>query len=174
MSTKYYIKKGKRYELIGYDPHFIADGMYLVTQHGRAYQRVMKLNDLKDTYPYSAMAKDIPELAGFLRAHGADAIGGTLQMRPEGSYQYQFPANQDMAEHILKFLAMTTEERKEVLKKMYENNHHLDREGNVVDLHSNIVFTKYSKEAYAAKLEDLRKQVAEYERVLGKRLLDDL
>jgi len=174
MSEKYYIKHGKRYKLVGYEPHFTTDGIYLVKQQGCSYQRVAKLTDLKENFPYALMAKDVPELASYIGAKSLEEISGSLIMYPDGHFQYSLPSHSDIAENILKFLAMSSDERKRTIEKARTANTHINSEGAVVDKYGDMVYSKYSKEAFAAKLTQLRKEVAEYERILEQRLIDEL
>ena len=174
MNKTVYIKEKRKYQAVGTEAHFVGDGIYLVEQNGRSYSRVAKLGTLKKTAKFAKMAKEIPELAIYLYAIMHQKVSGTLRMDKDGSWQYQIPSTHDLASDIITFLGMDADERKRAINIAASQDTHLDSDGNVVDSVGKLLHTRYSKEAYAVKLHQLQKQVAEYEQILSEQLLDDL
>lgn len=175
MNKKRYVRGGSDCGAVGpTNRPFLTDGIYLVETGGSSYQRVARLCTLKKTFPFAQMAKEAPELATYLRVKALEIIGSTLRMNNDGSWTYTIPSTAALASDILTFLAMDKDERQRAIQKAASETTKLDSDGNVVDDLGKRLYTKYSKEAFAVKLRQLKKQVKEYERILADKMIDDL
>lgn len=157
--------------------NFSSDGFYLVSDGGNSYQRIAKLCELDyidNKILYASMARDIDALSTYLYVKNRSDISGTLKMNPDGSFSYAFPCNSDIAASILRFLAASEDKRKEIIEEECRKNTRIDHNANVVDARGHIIHNNYSKEAFAAKLQEYKRMVEEYERILADRLIDDL
>jgi hypothetical protein len=157
--------------------NFSSDGLYLVSDGGNSYHRIAKiceLDHIDNKILYASMARDVDALSAYLYTKNCSDISGTMKMNHDGSFTYTFPCKSDAAMGILRFLAASEDKRKEIIEEECRKNTRIDHNANVVDARGHIIHNNYSKEAFAAKLQEYKRMVEEYERILADRLIDDL
>lgn len=164
----YYWKEGRHYRKVYESPRLYADGVWLVTNQTNAAQRILKLGELTELYPYAQMAQDKDELANYIFQKTTQWFNETLKVYPDGTIQYQTPPAAEIAESVLKFLAMSKKEREEEMSKSTSENKHIDGNGNVVDGLGRIVYRQFSKEKLQFEKEKLEKDLEYINQHLNK------
>ena len=126
---EFYQKIGRKYKKVYETPRLYSDGVWLVSNDGCSHQCILKLGELKELYPFAQMMQESDKLAGFLTRLGMDRIGGSLKKDKDGNISYSFGAAAETAKEILKFLAMTGEEKEEYLEVLNKNDYHINSDG---------------------------------------------
>jgi hypothetical protein len=173
MSDTYYIKHGKRYVSVGEEtPRFLSDGIWLVKREQKSQQRIAKLGELKDIFPYAHMAQDVDILATYLRALFSKYVDDTIRVSAKGCINYSFPSAHDMAQDVLKFLSLSEKSREKHILEIIKECKYIDYEGTVRNLNGDIAHKQYTAEAAAYRVQQLKDQLAKAEKDLGRRLLE--
>jgi hypothetical protein len=109
------------------------------------------------------MMKDRDQLASFLTHKVREYISNTIKITKDG-YMYSFPCSSDMAKDIIKFLAMTPEERNAEIEKSIEKNVNIDWEGNLRDGHGKRIAHSESLATLLVREAELKKVLKEVQK----------
>lgn len=149
-------------------------GVWLVDADGKGKHHIANADEIKGVVDYAKMAKDDYKLATFIRVKFQSYISNTIKVEPNGTINYALPSAVQIAQDVLKFLAMDSDERRSSINKAIKTNTNFDSEGNVLDANGTIIHHAFSKEATACKIQELQKQIEDYTRLLGERCIADL
>ena len=177
MGEKYYVKRGKKYEEIGVEtPRFLSNGIWLVDrkERGNSEQLIAKIGEIQNNWKYGQMVAHSNHLSAFIRAKINEYFHDTFEHRADGSFRYKLPPANDMAKDILLFLSMTEEEKKSAVAKAFRKHTHVDDEGNVLDSDGKLIFHRFTKEALATKVKQLKEDLEKHESLLAHALISSL
>lgn len=171
----YYVKEGKEYKCVGKPtPKFLSDGVWIVDCKCKNVQHIAKIGELKNPFPYAQMFCDCSTLANYIRVRFMQYYSDSLKIQANGALKFCLPCTTDIAADILKFLSKTNPEKHHDIEVARLAAKHIDDSNNVVDGNGKLLYRNWTKEATAVKLKELRKEVEEWERILGERCMDSL
>lgn len=116
-------------------PRFLSNGVWLVTDtpHCHSNQLIFKLGEVPTLYPYAQMALDGDDLAAFLAQWRDAKVSETIVRGADGSVTYTLGSCSEQAQAILRYLAMSPDERKAEVERLVKAALYIDRDSDVRD-----------------------------------------
>lgn len=152
----------------------LAPGIWRISnaRNSKSSTRIAKLGELTDVFPYAHMAGAEPELATFLNAKLKSYLSRTFSYnKTTGALTYTLPSACDIASDIMKFLALSEEDKEKEISKVQKKCFNVTPDGTVVDGHGSRIFPKGTPEATAAKIREVQNQLEGLHETLGAQLL---